>query len=557
MSLGPDCGVKYRIDEQALPWNKGGPSEFFDWLLSNLDSVAAVLNCSDPETFFDVARWSLVRITETESPSYEFVHEPTGIRSLHDARAREHESADAARVVVATRYVRRFYRLRELLEAPRLICFVHVVDNENEMNLQPPPSRDVILRVRGLLPTRHRMVIVHDGDFADSAELAVAGVAFIDTRRYRLQTRKLGSEQGELPREPNEPGGWRRDHLDWKRLLLAVSDAQPSRDLKEPPWRCEFEAHPADGDVSPEDMYRAAAAISLPGVSWWGWRTEPLFFGIEKLIVIVRLSDIDGGSADDVLACLQGLETVQSAKLLSATQGADPFALCSRLFDLQIESICDGYLDLPCLGVEAAAALVRHGWTTIDDWMPPDACGKVARIIAASMTARSEGRSDGVEWREPEPRSARSDVATWLKAGQRPASDQEFAEELLPKFDALAADLRVLMPGIAGVISELQLACYPADQHARYHRHTDANADSRPMSGERKVTCILYLNPAWVEASAGCLRLTRADHEMGTAGGTVDIEPIGGRLLCFLSGAMAHEVLPTKDDRFAVTAWVA
>ena len=37
----------------------------------------------------------------------------------------------------------------------------------------------------------------------------------------------------------------------------------------------------------------------------------------------------------------------------------------------------------------------------------------------------------------------------------------------------------------------------------------------------------------------------------------MDIPPIGGRLLCFLSGALVHEVLPTKADRIAVTAWVA
>ena len=104
---------------------------------------------------------------------------------------------------------------------------------------------------------------------------------------------------------------------------------------------------------------------------------------------------------------------------------------------------------------------------------------------------------------------------------------------------------------------EVQLACFPADTQARYRRHTDANADGRPTSGERKMTCILYCNPAWTPASAGCLRLTRADHDKGGAAGTVDIEPIGGRLLVFLSGAIAHEVLATRANRFAVTAWLS
>jgi len=54
---GPDCGVRHRIDEQALPWNKRGPSNLFDWTLSSLEAVAAVLSCSDPEQFFDATQW--------------------------------------------------------------------------------------------------------------------------------------------------------------------------------------------------------------------------------------------------------------------------------------------------------------------------------------------------------------------------------------------------------------------------------------------------------------------------------------------------------------------
>lgn len=318
--------------------------------------------------------------------------------------------------------------------------------------------------------------------------------------------------------------------------------------------RCEFEVHAADGDVSLGDIFQSAAALSLPGVAWHGWRAEPLFFGLEKLIMIVRLSEADGGSADEVLTFLQDLKTVQSAKLLSATEGPDPFTLCSCLFSVQLEKL--SAITLPCLGIEAATALMRHGWTTVNDWLPADAVAEVAGLASTSMTAWNKGENDGLAWRMPEPRSARTDVATWFKVGQRPASDQVFAEQVLPKFDALAADLRVLMAGMEGRL-ELQLACYPANQHARYHRHTDANADSCPTSKERKVTCILYCNPAWVEENAGCLRLTKADHEKGTAGSTVDIEPLGGRLLCFLSGAMMHEVLPTQADRFAVTAWIA
>jgi hypothetical protein len=37
--------------------------------------------------------------------------------------------------------------------------------------------------------------------------------------------------------------------------------------------------------------------------------------------------------------------------------------------------------------------------------------------------------------------------------------------------------------------------------------------------------------------------------------GYIDVEPIAGRCLVFLSGAMDHEVRPSFADRVAVTSW--
>ena len=241
LSLGPDCGVRHRIDEQALPWNQRGPTNFFDWMLSSLTAVVAVLECGNPELYFGADHWSLVTIWP--SGSYEFVHTPTRLRSLHDARASEYESVDAARLEVSARYVRRMHRLRQLLEASDSLRFLHVVDNENEMNMPPPPSRNVVRRVRQLIASRHTMVIAHDGNFASAASLSVAGVALVDTRRFRLhqpqgqRSEQCGEECGEECGEhgvllgtggeydPEEPAGWRRAHLDWVSLLEAVGDA--------------------------------------------------------------------------------------------------------------------------------------------------------------------------------------------------------------------------------------------------------------------------------------------------------------------------------------------
>lgn len=43
--------------------------------------------------------------------------------------------------------------------------------------------------------------------------------------------------------------------------------------------------------------------------------------------------------------------------------------------------------------------------------------------------------------------------------------------------------------------------------------------------------------------------------EVGTAA-AVDVAPIAGRLVIFLSGAIEHAVLPNFSDRVALTFWM-
>ncbi|MCA9570927.1 MAG: 2OG-Fe(II) oxygenase [Myxococcales bacterium] len=89
----------------------------------------------------------------------------------------------------------------------------------------------------------------------------------------------------------------------------------------------------------------------------------------------------------------------------------------------------------------------------------------------------------------------------------------------------------------------VQLAVYPGDG-ARYVAHRDAFANEPA----RRATVILYLNPDWEPDHGGCLRVWVPE-------GTRDVEPIGGRLVAFLSDRVEHEVLPTHAVRRAATAW--
>jgi SM-20-related protein len=90
---------------------------------------------------------------------------------------------------------------------------------------------------------------------------------------------------------------------------------------------------------------------------------------------------------------------------------------------------------------------------------------------------------------------------------------------------------------------ELHYAWYPSG--AGYARHVD-----QPQGhAQRQVSLALYLNEDWAPAAAGELRFFYApDHHR-------DIEPIAGRLVCFLTPGREHAVLPTRRDRLSISGW--
>ena len=93
---------------------------------------------------------------------------------------------------------------------------------------------------------------------------------------------------------------------------------------------------------------------------------------------------------------------------------------------------------------------------------------------------------------------------------------------------------------------EVHMTVYPVGSY--YHRHLDQFRGN----GNRKFTFILYLNFDWQPSHGGCLRmyLPQGDTEIA-----MDIAPQAGRLVCFKSDAIPHEVLPTHALRYSITGW--
>jgi SM-20-related protein len=134
-------------------------------------------------------------------------------------------------------------------------------------------------------------------------------------------------------------------------------------------------------------------------------------------------------------------------------------------------------------------------------------------------------------------RDVRGDRIAWLDD----APDDDAERSLVAWLEALRLRCnRDLLLGLVDV--EAHYAIYPAG--ARYARHKDRFRDD----DARVLSCVLYLNEAWSDVDGGALRLY-------TGAGVVDVAPIGGTFVAFLSAEFEHEVLPAQRERLSVAGW--
>ena len=131
----------------------------------------------------------------------------------------------------------------------------------------------------------------------------------------------------------------------------------------------------------------------------------------------------------------------------------------------------------------------------------------------------------------------RGDSTCWIIPPLLPAEQALLAELERLRLELNAHDLLGLFE------TELHYAWYPPG--AGYARHVD-----QPQGrAQRQVSLVLYLNEDWAPAAGGALRIFfAAEHHR-------DIEPVAGRLVCFLTPGREHAVLPTQRDRLSISGW--
>ncbi len=196
-------------------------------------------------------------------------------------------------------------------------------------------------------------------------------------------------------------------------------------------------------------------------------------------------------------------------------------------------------MSLPALRDEDIQSLGERGWFTRESFL-----GEArARALQAEARARVDAgqlRPAGIRRGADHTleRAIRGDFITWVE----PREEDTALRRLWDTFSALGEALSAeAFLGLGRF--DVQLAWYPGNGE-HYARHRDAF----PGQSNRRVTAIYYLNPEWVPAHGGLLRLHLPE-------GPVDVAPALDRLVVFLSERIEHEVLPAHGPRLALTAW--
>ena len=90
---------------------------------------------------------------------------------------------------------------------------------------------------------------------------------------------------------------------------------------------------------------------------------------------------------------------------------------------------------------------------------------------------------------------------------------------------------------------EMHMTIYPIGSY--YKRHLD----QFKTNDHRKLSVICYLNQSWNDEHGGQLRMHFQNEYK-------DILPLAGRLVCFRSDQVEHEVLPATRERLSLTGWM-
>lgn len=182
-------------------------------------------------------------------------------------------------------------------------------------------------------------------------------------------------------------------------------------------------------------------------------------------------------------------------------------------------------------------ALRERSFCIVDDLLPHELLHELAADCAWRERSGAFKRAGTGRGASAMQNALRDDSIHWLENGGSDAPATHF----LARMETLRIGLnRRLLLGLHEI--EAHYAVYPAGGGYARHRDRFRDDDARVLS------LVVYLNPEWDAADGGELRLHLDP-------GALDVAPMLGRSVLFLSDAVEHEVLPAQRTRRSIAGW--
>lgn len=184
--------------------------------------------------------------------------------------------------------------------------------------------------------------------------------------------------------------------------------------------------------------------------------------------------------------------------------------------------------------------IAEHGYGVVDDFFTPEEVYLLSSILSQRHeTGAFKKAGIGQKSAQHVENEIRGDQILWLSEDSIDVTEQAFFLKInnFIKYLNLTCYL-----GLRN--SEFHYAMYPIGTF--YKRHFDR---FRHDSG-RKMSVICYLNTDWLATDGGELVIHLPNSP------SIKIAPLGGRLVCFESDKLEHEVLPALRERLSLTGWL-
>jgi SM-20-related protein len=195
--------------------------------------------------------------------------------------------------------------------------------------------------------------------------------------------------------------------------------------------------------------------------------------------------------------------------------------------------------------------ITEHGFCVIDNFLPQTTVVALANEITTLNHAALMHEAGTGQTLVTMNKQLRGDSIYWLNEADASVAQQVYLDQM--EILRLALNQHLYL-GLFAL--ESHLALYPIG--ASYKKHIDRFKRNNIKSSDqavRQISCILYLNQDWLVENGGHLRLYLNQSSETKDAPHLDIAPLGGRLVMFLSDTFYHEVLPANKARMSLTSW--